>query len=71
MHLFRYPDYKSEATQFIQQLKAEKPELEEQQRQGRALLWDKNVDRQAWQEFPLSGHGPPDAPTAPASPRAA
>jgi hypothetical protein len=51
MHLFRYPDYKSEATQFIQQLKAEKPELEEQQRQGRALLWDKNVDRQAWQEF--------------------
>lgn len=51
MHLFRYPDYQSEATQFLQKLKAEKPSLEEQQRAGRALLWDKNVDRQAWEEF--------------------
>jgi len=51
MNIFRRPDYKSEATQFIDQLKAGKPELETQQRQGRALLWDKWVDRLAWKGF--------------------
>ena len=45
MNFFRRPDYQSEATLFIEQLKASKPELEAQQRQGRALLWDKAVDR--------------------------
>lgn len=45
MNIFRRPDYQSDATQFINQLKATKPELEGQQRQGRALLWDKQVDR--------------------------
>jgi hypothetical protein len=45
MNIFRRPDYQSDATQFINQLKAAKPELEAQQRQGRALLWDKQVDR--------------------------
>ncbi|HET6829038.1 MAG TPA: DUF3460 family protein [Ramlibacter sp.] len=49
--IFRRPDYKSEVTQFIDQLKAEKPDLESRQRAGRALLWDKSVDRQAWQEW--------------------
>ena len=33
--------YKSEITQFLEELKTQKPELEAQQRQGRALLWDK------------------------------
>ena len=33
--------YQSEITQFLNQLKEQKPELEEQQRKGRALLWDK------------------------------
>jgi len=33
--------YQSEITQFLNQLKTQKPELEEQQRKGRALLWDK------------------------------
>jgi Protein of unknown function (DUF3460) len=47
MSIFRRPDYHSEATQFIDALKAAKPELEAQQRQGRALLWDKAVDRAA------------------------
>jgi hypothetical protein len=47
MSIFRRPDYHSEATQFIDALKAAKPELEAQQRQGRALLWDKTVDRAA------------------------
>jgi hypothetical protein len=51
MNIFRRPDYQSEATQFIDQLKAAKPTLEAEQRQGRALLWDKKVDRKAVAEF--------------------
>lgn len=50
MNIFRRPDYRSEATQFIDQLKVTKPALEAQQRQGRALLWDKQIDRAAQQE---------------------
>ncbi len=45
MTIFRRPDYRSDATQFIDQLKADKPDLEARQRAGRALLWDKNLDR--------------------------
>ena len=33
--------YESEATQFINDLKQKNPLLEEGQREGRALLWDK------------------------------
>ncbi len=51
MHLFRYPDYQSEATQFINQLKTAQPDLEARQRQGRELLWDTSVDRQAWEGY--------------------
>lgn len=51
MSIFRRPDYKSEATQFIDQLKVAQPELEAQQRQGRSLLWDKLVDRVIWKGF--------------------
>lgn len=51
MHLFRYPDYQSDATQFINQLKTAQPDLEARQRQGRELLWDKAVDRQAWEGY--------------------
>lgn len=51
MSIFRRPDYKSEATQFIDQLKARQPDLEARQRAGRALLWDKAVDRNVWTEF--------------------
>lgn len=43
LSIFRRPDYTSEATQFIEQLKANKPTLEAEQRAGRALLWDKNL----------------------------
>ena len=46
MNLFARPHYVSDATQFIESLKQQKPELEAEQRQGRALLWDKPVDRQ-------------------------
>ncbi|RTL33330.1 MAG: DUF3460 family protein [Burkholderiales bacterium] len=50
MPLFWKP-YKSDVTQFIDSLKARDPQLEERQRQGRALLWDKNIDRTAQQEY--------------------
>lgn len=46
MPLFWKP-YKSDVTQFIEQLKAERPALEDEQRRGRGLLWDKPQDLQA------------------------
>ena len=49
--IFRRPDYQSEATLFIAQLKAQRPQLEAEQLQGRAMLWDKAVDRSAWSEY--------------------
>jgi len=52
MTIFRRPDYRSDATEFIDALKAQKPSLESEQQAGRALLWDKAVDRQA-----LKGYG--------------
>ncbi|EHL24303.1 MULTISPECIES: DUF3460 family protein [unclassified Acidovorax] len=51
MSIFRRPDYQSDATQFINQLKASRPELDQQQQAGRALLWDKKVDRSIWTEY--------------------
>jgi hypothetical protein len=36
---------------FIDQLKAQRPELEAEQRQGRGLLWDKPIDRDIQAEF--------------------
>jgi hypothetical protein len=51
MSIFRRPDYSSDTTKFIDQLKAQRPALEAEQRQGRSLLWDKAVDRQDQQEF--------------------
>lgn len=44
MSFFRRPDYQSDTTQFINQLKSQKPTLEAEQLAGRALLWDKNLD---------------------------
>ena len=51
MSIFRRPDYLSDATQFMNQLKASRPELDQQQQAGRALLWDKQVDRKIWGEY--------------------
>jgi Protein of unknown function (DUF3460) len=45
MSFFARPHYASDATLFIDQLKADHPELEQAQRDGRALLWDKQIDR--------------------------
>ena len=51
MSIFRRPDYQSDITQFITELKQQKPELEANQKEGRELLWDKSVDRGAWRSF--------------------
>ena len=51
MNIFSRPKYQSEATQVLDQLKLKVPALEARQRQGRALLWDKTVDRSAWSEY--------------------
>ena len=50
MPLF-WKHYKSDVTSFIEELKAKKPTLEEEQRQGRALLWDKRQDRDVQNEY--------------------
>jgi len=48
---FFWKPYTSDVTQMIQELKAKKPTLEAEQRAGRSLLWDKNLDRQQQAEF--------------------
>ena len=50
MPLFWKP-YKSEISSFIDDLKAKKPTLEAEQAAGRALLWDKRLDRQLLEEW--------------------
>jgi hypothetical protein len=51
MNIFRRPDYKSDATQFLDQLKTLKPALDAEQQKGRSLLWDKVIDRLALKGF--------------------
>jgi hypothetical protein len=51
MSIFQRPAYKSEVTQFIEQMKNSKPELEKSQRDGRALLWDKAINREVAQDI--------------------
>lgn len=51
LNFFRRPDYRSDTTQFINQLKADKPVLEAEQRHGRELLWDKQVNRTEQQDM--------------------
>ena len=51
MSFFRRPDYRSDTTNFINDLKKQKPELPEQQLAGRALLWDKDVNHEVWEDL--------------------
>lgn len=46
--------YESEATQFLTQLKNERPHLESEQQKGRSLLWDKQLDRKLQEGFKQS-----------------
>lgn len=45
------PRYKSEITLFIESLKKNDPTLEERQREGLHLLWDKTQDLQLLEQF--------------------
>ena len=42
--------YESDITKFIRELHQKRPELEAEQVKGRALLWDKALDRDALSE---------------------
>ena len=53
MPLFWKP-YKSDVTQFIDSLKQRDPQLEERQRQGRALLWDKPLTARPSKTMPTA-----------------
>jgi transcriptional regulator GlxA family with amidase domain len=51
MSIFAAPHYTSDITQFIEEMKARKPTLEAEQLAGRALLWDRQLDRDLLAEF--------------------
>jgi hypothetical protein len=54
----QHQQYESELTQFLNGLKEKNPKLEEQQRAGRALLWDKPaIDLDMQQRAQESGIG--------------
>ncbi len=42
--------YTSDVTSFIQEMKAKRPSLEDEQRSGRARLWDRHIDAVAEEE---------------------
>lgn len=45
-NFFARPHYQSEATQFINKLHKEDPQLTQRQQAGRALLWDQHINLQ-------------------------
>ncbi|MCX7247608.1 MAG: DUF3460 family protein [Burkholderiales bacterium] len=51
MNIFYRPKYLSETTQFINELKARNPQMANGQVEGRALLWNKTLDRDAQSDF--------------------
>ena len=51
MNIFYRPQYRSDVTQFIEELKTKDPQIEAGQRQGRALLWERSIDRDAWKAY--------------------
>lgn len=50
MPLFWKP-YVSDTTAFIAEMRRQKPSLEEEQRRGRGLLWDKRQDTELTEDF--------------------
>ena len=43
--------YKSDVSSFIDELKAKKPTLEDEQLQGRAIWWDRRIDLLAEDDY--------------------
>lgn len=67
-------DYESDLTRFLRELKRKQPELERQQREGRAIWWDRQLDReqlQRWQDakVPQQPYVYQSAPDRSAAPR--
>ena len=50
MPLF-WKHYKSDVTSFIEEMKAKRPTLEDEQRRGRARLWDRHIDPVAEEQY--------------------
>lgn len=44
-------EYESDITRFLRELKQKKPDLERAQQEGRAIWWDKDLDREQWQRW--------------------
>jgi hypothetical protein len=42
--------YESDLTRFLRELRARKPHLAAEQQRGRALLWDRQLDRDEWRQ---------------------
>ena len=51
---FFWKPYKSDITSFIETLKAEKPTLEAEQREARAIHWDRPIDATMQAEYRAS-----------------
>ena len=43
--------YESDITLFLRDLKEKNPELDRQQREGRAIFWDRDVDPDLYKRF--------------------
>lgn len=43
--------YESDITRFLRELKRDRPQLEERQRQGRAIWWDRPQDLEAQKRY--------------------
>ena len=64
MNLFRRPDYDSDATQFLNELKRNNPKLPAQQAAGRALLWEPALPDAAEQQALEAGFKEAEGPYA-------
>jgi hypothetical protein len=45
------PPYESDFTRFIRDLKQKKPDIDRKQAEGRAIWWDKSLDRDEQERF--------------------
>lgn len=43
--------YESEITLFLREFKRKHPEIDDGQREGRAIFWDKSLDRDLYRRF--------------------
>jgi hypothetical protein len=43
--------YESDITKFLRELKEKNPDLDRQQREGRAIWWDQDVDPDLYRRF--------------------